>query len=320
MRMIRQMLLFAAATAAVALTAAAPALAQPRFLVLAANRTSTMEAELNAAGAGGYRFSGTQGGETTFGGNEVVVVMTRDIEGRRFRYRLLATNRTGTMDRELNQMPSEFEVVGMTVFSSTFGGKESAVILEAEAAAFRTTSAPDGDTPPVAAPVRPQAVGAAASDSGAEPTTITSAVYLIAEEGIRRAVAPTVVRRVEEEGGGLFSQPRRFAIFAGVKAASRSSDHYQVFEIVNMDTRMVDDFVLVQLYEEPEYDERTLDVLPGGVNLDVVVPLRRERTDAGTYHLRPVEPLGLGEFALFRLPTGAEITRGLTVYEFGVDP
>ena len=76
-----------------------------------------------------------QGGETGFGGNEVVVVMALDPEGRRFRYMLLATSRTGTMQSELNEdVPPEFNFVGMTVFSSTFGGDETAVILEAASA------------------------------------------------------------------------------------------------------------------------------------------------------------------------------------------
>ena len=36
------------------------------------------------------------------------------------------------MEREINEVPPEYEFVGMTVFSSTFGGNEAAVILEAE--------------------------------------------------------------------------------------------------------------------------------------------------------------------------------------------
>ena len=48
------------------------------------------------------------------------------------KYLLLATNRTGTMQEELNEAPPEFNFVGMKVFSSTFGGREAAVILEAE--------------------------------------------------------------------------------------------------------------------------------------------------------------------------------------------
>ena len=91
-----------------------------------------MQDELNKAGARGYRFAGTQGGETAFGGREAVVIVALDPEGRRFRYILLATNRTGTMQSEMNDAPPEYNFAGMTVFSSTFGGREAAVILEAE--------------------------------------------------------------------------------------------------------------------------------------------------------------------------------------------
>ena len=44
---------------------------------------------------------------------------------------LLATSRTGTMQRELNEAPPEYDFACMTAFSSTFGGREAAVILEA---------------------------------------------------------------------------------------------------------------------------------------------------------------------------------------------
>ena len=103
-----------------------------KFLLLATSRTGTMEKELNEAGARGYRFAGTQGGETAFGGSEVVVIMTLDSEGRRYRYILLATSRTGTMQKEMNEAPPEYEFAGMTVFKSRFGGSEAAVILQAE--------------------------------------------------------------------------------------------------------------------------------------------------------------------------------------------
>ena len=103
-----------------------------KFLLLATSRTGTMEKELNDAGARGYRFAGTQGGETAFGGSEVVVIMSLDPEGRRYRYLLLATSRTGTMQKEMNEAPPEYEFAGMTVFISRFGGSEAAVILQAE--------------------------------------------------------------------------------------------------------------------------------------------------------------------------------------------
>ncbi len=104
-----------------------------KYLLLATSRTGTMEEELNAAGALGYRVAGAQGGETAFGGAEAVVIMRLDPEGRRFRYILLAMSRTGTMQEELNAAPPEYELVAMTVFRSRLGGSEAAAILEAEA-------------------------------------------------------------------------------------------------------------------------------------------------------------------------------------------
>ena len=105
-----------------------------KYLILATSRTGSMEEELNAVGARGYRVAGAQGGETAFDGNEAVVIMALDPEGRQFRYILLATSRTGTMQEELNEVPPEYELVAMTVFRSTFGGDEAAAILEAEIA------------------------------------------------------------------------------------------------------------------------------------------------------------------------------------------
>ena len=110
----------------------APSVAQEEpFKLLATNSTGTMEEELNEAGAAGYRVVGMQGGGTGFGGNQVVVIMALDPEGRRFRYVLLATSRTGTLESELNELPPGFSFVGMTVFNSRFGGDETAAILEA---------------------------------------------------------------------------------------------------------------------------------------------------------------------------------------------
>ena len=102
-----------------------------KYLLLATSRTGTMEEELNEAGGRGYRVAGAQGGETAFGGNEAVVIMRLDPEGRRFRYILLATSRTSTMQEELNAAPTEYDLVAMIVFDSRFGGSEAAAILEA---------------------------------------------------------------------------------------------------------------------------------------------------------------------------------------------
>lgn len=102
------------------------------YKVLATNKTSTMEKELNEAAEAGFRFQHVMGGESAFGGNEVVVVMSSHEAGAgRFAYRLLATSRTSTMQRELQEASDAgFEYRGQTVFRSTFGGDEVVVILE----------------------------------------------------------------------------------------------------------------------------------------------------------------------------------------------
>jgi hypothetical protein len=93
-----------------------------------------MQKEMSQAADAGFRFEGTMGGETSFGGSEVVVVMSRDpmAESKaRYEYKLLATSRTSTMQKELQQAgDAGFEYKGQTVFSTTFGGKEVVVILE----------------------------------------------------------------------------------------------------------------------------------------------------------------------------------------------
>jgi hypothetical protein len=123
-----------AATAVCLLLSASAAYAQSpvAYRVLATSKTSTMQDEMNQAARDGYKFGGVMGGETSFGGNEVVVVMTSDL-GRtsRYEYRLIATNRTSTMQKELQDAADAgFEYQGQTIFNTTFGGKEVVVILE----------------------------------------------------------------------------------------------------------------------------------------------------------------------------------------------
>jgi hypothetical protein len=103
------------------------------YRVLATSKTSTMEKELNAAAAEGYIFAGVMGGESAFGGSEVISIMKKDAnvatKGRK--YKLVATSKTSTLEKELNQAGEEgFAYCGQTVFASTFGGREVAVILE----------------------------------------------------------------------------------------------------------------------------------------------------------------------------------------------
>ncbi|MCW5982878.1 MAG: hypothetical protein KIT09_32615 [Bryobacteraceae bacterium] len=107
-----------------------------QYLVLATSKTSTMEKEMNDAASAGYRFHSVMGGETA-GGNEVVVVMARNDESGEARtYRLLATSKTSTMEKEMRQAAAQgFEYRGQTVFQSAFGGREVTIIMERAAGA-----------------------------------------------------------------------------------------------------------------------------------------------------------------------------------------
>jgi hypothetical protein len=105
------------------------------YRLLATTKTSTMERELNEAAQAGFVFSGVMGGESAFGGKEVVVIMARARGGDAPRaprsYRLLATNRTRTLEKEMQASGAEgFDYKGQTIFESAFGGREVAVILE----------------------------------------------------------------------------------------------------------------------------------------------------------------------------------------------
>ena len=102
------------------------------YKVLATTKTSTMQKEMLDAGELGYRFVAVMGGDTAIGGSEVVVLMEKaPSERTRYSYRLLATSKTSTLQKELQEAADTgWEAVGQTVFSSTFGGEETVGILE----------------------------------------------------------------------------------------------------------------------------------------------------------------------------------------------
>jgi hypothetical protein len=104
------------------------------YVLLATKKTSTMQKEMTEAGDAGFQVVAVMGGETSFGGSEVVVVMSRDPEipsEDRYQYKLLATSKTSTMQKELQEAGEEgFDYQGQTVFETTFGGKETVLILE----------------------------------------------------------------------------------------------------------------------------------------------------------------------------------------------
>jgi hypothetical protein len=101
------------------------------YRLLATNKTSTMEKEMNQAAAEGFRFGGAMGGDTAGGGAEMVVIMSRKPDGPRYDYKLLATNKTSTMQKEMSGAgEAGFLYAGQTIYDSAFGGREVIVILE----------------------------------------------------------------------------------------------------------------------------------------------------------------------------------------------
>jgi hypothetical protein len=123
---------FLAILTCLVLPAVAAAQDATTYRVLATNKTSTMQKEMQDAADAGFRFSAVMGGETSFGGKEVVILMQKSGDAApRYEYRLLATSKTSTMQKELQEAADVgFAFVGQTVFESLFGGKEVAVLLE----------------------------------------------------------------------------------------------------------------------------------------------------------------------------------------------
>jgi hypothetical protein len=116
----------------VTMPATAYAQAERSYKVLATSKTSTMQKEMQEAGDAGYRFVAVMGGNTAIGGSEVVVLMEKAGADRtKYAYRLLATSKTSTLQKELQEAADAgWEAVGQTVFSSVFGGAETVGILE----------------------------------------------------------------------------------------------------------------------------------------------------------------------------------------------
>ena len=103
------------------------------YRLLATSKTGSMEKEMNQAADAGFVFASVMGGESSIGGKEVIIVMMKssDSKSSRKAYTLLATSKTGTLQKELQQAGDEgFQYCGQTVFESAFGSREVAIILE----------------------------------------------------------------------------------------------------------------------------------------------------------------------------------------------
>ncbi len=104
-----------------------------QYRLLATNRTSTMQKELQMAAEAGYEYRGQTVFESTFGGREVVCILERNVDRRpaaAVAYRLVATTKTSTMQKELQEAGLDgYEVLGLTVGKTAVGGNEVVAIL-----------------------------------------------------------------------------------------------------------------------------------------------------------------------------------------------
>jgi len=103
-----------------------------QYRLLAATRTSTMQKEMQRAAGDGYEYAGQTVFETAFGGREVVVIMEFDPArtGSHSSYRLLATTKTSTMQKELQEAGAQgYVLLGLTVAKTEIGGDEIVTIL-----------------------------------------------------------------------------------------------------------------------------------------------------------------------------------------------
>lgn len=100
-----------------------------KYRLLATSRTSTMEKELNQAAQEGFRLlPRTITAKKGFMSNEIVAVLEQTPKSsKRYEYRLLATSRTSTLQKEVGQTESDgFVLVGLV------GRGENMVIMEKE--------------------------------------------------------------------------------------------------------------------------------------------------------------------------------------------
>lgn len=101
-----------------------------RYRLLATNKTSTMEKELNEAGREGFAYRGLTVFESAFGGREVATILEQTPGSQVWNYRVLATSKTSTMAKELREAGSAgFVLQGMCVAKTAFGGNEVLAIL-----------------------------------------------------------------------------------------------------------------------------------------------------------------------------------------------
>jgi hypothetical protein len=101
-----------------------------QYKLLATTKTSTMQKEIDEMAGRGYRI--LVGAPTS--GSEMVLLLSRDgTAADPFHYKLLATTRTGTMQKELNETAQAgFRLIPSTIIpkKGVFSGTEIVLIME----------------------------------------------------------------------------------------------------------------------------------------------------------------------------------------------
>lgn len=99
-----------------------------KYKLLATTKTSTMQTEMQQLADGGYSYLDHTVFESATGGKEIAVIMELDSpksEGPRSSYRLLATTRSSTMEKELKEAGTHgYELLGFAVGKTGAGGSE----------------------------------------------------------------------------------------------------------------------------------------------------------------------------------------------------
>jgi hypothetical protein len=101
------------------------------YKLLATSKTSTMQEELQEASDAGFEYRDQTVFKSAFGGQEVVCILERNGEAmvRHYDYKLLATTKTSTLEKELREVGAAgYEVMGITVSKTAMGGKELVAI------------------------------------------------------------------------------------------------------------------------------------------------------------------------------------------------
>ncbi len=102
------------------------------YRLLATNKTSTMQKEMQEAADAGFEYKGQTVFTSAFGGDEVCVIMERPAGLTKgvHEYKLLGTSKTSTLQKELAGVGEQgYELLGMTVGQTAFGGQELIAIL-----------------------------------------------------------------------------------------------------------------------------------------------------------------------------------------------